>query len=326
MYKKQAVIFLQNITPLHAGAGDQLGIVDLPIQRESQTYYPKIESSSLKGALRQRFEIGLPGIENLTKINLAFGYDETGVGNTLKGEFSDAPGKFSRFFQGALAISDARLLLFPVKSMRGVMAWVTCPYILKRYLRDLTVTEHSVDSNLKTAIETISNKDLSANDFVGFCYAVSNAPVCLQKNNQHHVILEEYAFQVKTFDKLKTISDYLSQKSGIENLNEHLVILNDDDFGDFVRMSTEINTRIKIDDTTGTVATGQLFTEEFLPSESVMYSLIGASPVFQKNAKLEFKTADHVLDFFTNSLKLVKNIFQLGGNSSLGKGLIQTRI
>ena len=56
MYKSTNPLFLICETPLHAGSGDDLGIVDLPIQRERHTSFPKIEASSLKGALREAFE------------------------------------------------------------------------------------------------------------------------------------------------------------------------------------------------------------------------------------------------------------------------------
>ena len=58
MYKISKPVFLYCLTSLHAGSGSSLGVVDLPIQRERHTSFPKIESSSLKGAFREAFEIG----------------------------------------------------------------------------------------------------------------------------------------------------------------------------------------------------------------------------------------------------------------------------
>ena len=57
MYKKAIPFFLICETPLHAGSGSDLGVIDLPIQRERHTTFPKIESSSLKGSLREAFEV-----------------------------------------------------------------------------------------------------------------------------------------------------------------------------------------------------------------------------------------------------------------------------
>jgi CRISPR-associated protein Cmr4 len=38
---------------------------------------------------------------------------------------------------GAISFTDARLLAFPVGSLKGVFAWVTCPEALRRLRRDL---------------------------------------------------------------------------------------------------------------------------------------------------------------------------------------------
>lgn len=38
--------------------------------------------------------------------------------------------------QGALTVGDARLLCLPVRSLAGVFAWVTCPLVLSRFLRE----------------------------------------------------------------------------------------------------------------------------------------------------------------------------------------------
>jgi CRISPR-associated protein Cmr4 len=56
-------------------------------------------------------------------------------------------------------------------------------------------------------------------------------------------------------------------------MKEKLIILSNDDFKDFVTLSTEVITRIKINPDTGTVEKGALFTEEYLPSDTILYSL-----------------------------------------------------
>jgi len=55
MTSKIKPFFIKSITPLHVGSGSDLGVVDLPIQRESHTGFPKIEASSLKGSIRSEF-------------------------------------------------------------------------------------------------------------------------------------------------------------------------------------------------------------------------------------------------------------------------------
>ena len=120
MYKQKSTLFMLCETPLHAGSGDDLGIVDLPIQRERHTDFPKVESSSLKGALREAFEKAdgkSNDKEHQVKIHRTFGFDEKAK---FVDETKDLVGKDNTQYSGSLAFTDARLLLFPVKSMKGV--------------------------------------------------------------------------------------------------------------------------------------------------------------------------------------------------------------
>ena len=48
MFSVVKPLLLYGVTSVHAGSGSDLGVVDLPIQREQHTGYPKIEGSSLK--------------------------------------------------------------------------------------------------------------------------------------------------------------------------------------------------------------------------------------------------------------------------------------
>lgn len=104
--------FIKVVTPLHAGSGSDLGVVDMPIQRESHTSFPKIEASSLKGSIRSEF--------------------------TSKNSEEEAEKIFGRGDDaGKLGFSDARILFFPVKSVKGVFAYITCPMVLDRLKEDL---------------------------------------------------------------------------------------------------------------------------------------------------------------------------------------------
>lgn len=317
MYQTAKPLFLYCETPLHAGSGSDLGVIDLPIQRERHTSFPKIEGSSLKGAIRERFEdvyIRKGEIDpkdkkrEHAKMYDAFGPD--GESNSL--------------YAGALGFTDARLLLFPVKSMKGVFAWVTCGQILKRFAQDLAACE-GVGSPFSegNAPQAGQNKAL----------VTSNSEVVIGKN----VILEEYAFEATSdnenvaelanwFTKIFKGSTWWQQK-----ISNSLVILSDDDFKDFVNLSTEVITRTKIDNITGTVEDGALFTEEYLPAESVMYSLVLTSAVFadSKGEKKDsgMKTHEQVATFFTDTLeKEAANRLQVGANATLGKGHIRTTL
>jgi len=69
---------------------------------------------------------------------------------------------------------------------------------------------------------------------------------------------------------------------------------------------------------TGTVQAGALFTEEYLPAQTIMYSLAIANNTFSKKIG-NFKTANNVMEFFNSISKYI----QIGGNSTLGKGIVE---
>jgi CRISPR-associated protein Cmr4 len=328
MYQNIKPLFLICETPLHAGSGSDLGIVDLPIQRERHTSFPKIEASSLKGALREAVEERVSSKtfvsinENDTKIHRVFGYDDGSLDEKAKDNLKkcfpkkDKKDEYATDFAGAIGFTDARLLLFPLKSMRGVFAWVTCPKVLQQFQTDMQLGGIDVP-NLE---EEFSN---------GKALIAKNSTLIIGAKKK--IVLEEYAFDTIETVFVNTLGEWLSTKvlSQLPNywknkIKTDVVILTNDDFKDFVNLSTEVITRTKIDNETGTVATGALFTEEYLPAESIMYSLVMAHDEFTANK--DKMTAEEVLDFFRTQLSKKSGIVQIGGNATLGKGIVRTSI
>lgn len=310
MFLKQKPLFLWVETPLHAGSGSDLGIVDLPIQREKHTGFPKIEASGIKGCLRESFENKLE--RKNTELNLAFG-----------------PENSNEAHAGALGFSDARLLLFPVKSVKGVFAWITCPQILVRFKRDLELCGVLKSDN----VFAIPEKETAPKDCGLF----------VKKNDK--IVLEEYTFSVKENDVTTQFAEWLKdnvakdmEQFWKDKIEKDVLVLTDEDFKDFVTMSTEVIARTKIDDYTGTVAKGALWYEEYLPVDSILYSIVFSGPVFKKEEaeKGDFRIddtelnndikrteaeAEKVMAFFTKNLD---SILQIGGNATIGKGFVRT--
>lgn len=299
MYKSTQPIYFITETPLHAGSGSDLGYIDLPIQRERHTGYPKVESSGVKGAIRQAFE-SLEKID-LEKIQRVFGYDGDGLSDQIAAKFDD-----KKDFAGALGFSDARILLFPVKSLKGTFAWVTCHRVLAKFRTELE--ELCGEGELFTLPASTG---------------VASDALYLSSTTQN-IQLEEYIYtDLERKDDIAALADWLADNVLAESLpywqtkiRENLIVLPEDDFADFLQFSTEVHTRIKIDNKTGTVKDGALFTQEYLPSETVMYSLAMFSPEFKKDGM----TLDRVRGFFNDHKP---DYFQMGGNSSIGKGIIR---
>ncbi len=309
MYKLAKPFFIIVETPLHAGSGQDLGIVDMPIQRERHTDFPKIEGSGLKGSIREVFEERLTSQDDKKKIHLTFGYDNSEKDEKVREFFKD-----STEFAGALGFTDARLLLFPVKSMKGVFAWITCPKVLNRFKLDLELAE------IKN-IPEMPAKNTASEDCQLF-----------MKDNK--IILEEYTFKINKKEACSKFAEWFSGNvipNGDQynywrgKIKKDIVVLPDDDFRDFVNLSTEVITRTKINNETGTVQPGMLFTEEYLPSETIMYSLALTTPIFNKNKGIFEREDDKkeeklVMEFFEHG---IPDVMQIGGNATIGKGIVR---
>ena len=120
---------------------------------------------------------------------------------------------------------------------------------------------------------------------------------------------------------IKSSNSYWESK-----LKEDLIILPNDEFEDFVTMSTEVVARTKIVNETKVVQNGALWYEENLPAESVLYSLAMATNVLREdigNIKDNLKNAKDILNFFELGLQ---DRIQLGGNETIGRGIIRTSL
>ena len=102
------IIGLLAETYIHPGTGQAAGAIDLPVARERTTHYPFIPGSSMKGALLDAAR--MDGFEK-KRLKRLFGSIET--------EDEEVVGA------GQLLISDARLLLLPVRSLSGPYCWLS---------------------------------------------------------------------------------------------------------------------------------------------------------------------------------------------------------
>lgn len=294
MDRKGFILWLFTESPLHAGSGTGLGEIDLPLQRERTTGFPFIQASGVKGALRAYLQ---PALEKDYHLAI-FGPETTGAHEHA----------------GALAISDARLLLFPVRSLVGVWAWITCPLALHRYVRDCERAGVK-DSNIPP-IPTPSKMQ---------AFVTSENEI----THSEHLILEDLAYKasVQDDDEVRKWAEHLVKKAfhGLpefwqNSLQKHMAILSDEDFQFFVENATEVITRVRIDQESKTVAQGALWTEELLPAETLLYTvgLMEASHQHE-NGRPKFLAKDLMKVF---GEKVHNKRLQLGGDSTLGRGWV----
>jgi CRISPR-associated RAMP protein, Cmr4 family len=306
---------LKVLTPLHIGAGQGLGHVDLPIVREAHTNFPYIPGTSLKGALRNleinqvarargekpsqveakltdkdKFDPEDMDILRLAKIFGTAG--EVAQGNKKLAEEDKEVG------MGKVLFSDAFIVLFPVKSARGVFSLTTCPYVINRFFELLGIDQRVKDVP-EGKVKVLSTKDHKN---------------LINNNNEYKLLLEEFVFEAEESEELKKFVELVGAFVGEEH-KQRIVCVNDTDFMDFVSNYTEVQTHIKINLDTGTVEEGALWTEEYVPAESVF----AFSLVFLEEINEEINYSREKISYSPPPT------FHLGGDITTGKGFVKVQ-
>lgn len=259
-------------TFIHPGTDQDLGVVDNPVSREAATAYPFIAGSSMKGALRDYMRINQN--ENTDDIDSIFGKHENA---------------------GSILVSDARLLLLPVRSLSSAYKWVTCPLILERLSRDLK---------------------RSNTDFKNFVVGNINNKHYLGKGNENQkLFLEERNFNYQSTipeGLVDCLQHFIPHEDVKARLDEQLVILSNDDFAWFARYGLPVQARNQLNESTK--SSKNLWYEECLSPDTLMYFIISNRNT--KNEKVsEITTAFHSTPYL-----------QIGGNETIGQGWFAVQI
>ncbi|KAB2833788.1 MAG: type III-B CRISPR module RAMP protein Cmr4 [Candidatus Brocadia sp.] len=265
---------MYTLTPLHAGAGDTAGAIDLPVQREKHTEYPAVFSSAMKGSLRCFFECSKR--YETANINAIFGTE----GNDQRDSVS-----------GKVVFTDAKILLFPVRSSEGVFKWITCPFVIERIRRDLQFIGISkeVEAISSTAFRTPAYTDKVILE--DFPVSVSNVPV------SSSALFE--------FLKHLTVSHFFPE----EILKQRLIIVSDDIFKTLVTTATQIIARNVLDN--DTKKSNNLWYEEVVPADAVFYTIM----------KPAYRESNDVMSTLNNGI--AGQILQVGGNETIGYGFVK---
>ncbi|WP_201549373.1 type III-B CRISPR module RAMP protein Cmr4 [Psychrobacter sp. Pi2-1] len=287
------IFHLQNLSALHVGTGQGVGVVDLPIARAKSTNLPLVPGSAIKGVLRD--ELAAQELLQKNDIQTLFGPD-----NAL----DDA-------HAGAIAFGDANLLLLPIRSFGGTVAYATCPFILRQYKRDS-----------KANLENLQIPQLDGSDDNTVSARVI-ADSSLMISGTGRIALEDLDIQAYDNDNTQEWADAITESLFPENTKDYadwraqvakrFVILPDDIFSFLADTATEVRTRIRIDRKTRTVQQGALWTEENLPADSVFWGVLGVS---QSRKKSDDRSAQDLADLLPK-----KEIqIQIGGKHTVGRG------
>ncbi|HXH09565.1 MAG TPA: type III-B CRISPR module RAMP protein Cmr4 [Alphaproteobacteria bacterium] len=350
MFDAKAMMYLYVETPLHAGSGTSLGVVDLPVQRERVTNYPMVQASGIKGKLRAEAYEWPPYVKRKEALKQTLKPNEllqllqepVWQGKPKDEQEREADKRAERKARkaaakelglelvfgpetdeasehaGAFTPGDAKLLLFPVRSLIGVFAWTTSKDALARFCRDakmlgLELNWQPVGPTAETTALVAPDNDVTADS---------------------KIVLEEFAFDAQENQQVKAIADWLASNAlphdseyafWRQKLPKSLVILPENAFRDFTQFSTEVINRIRLEHETKTVAEGALWSEEHLPTDTVLYAPMFATRPRVDSGKLPQGwqgRAQEVLDFVKN---LGLDRIQLGGDETVGRGLVKVR-
>lgn len=273
-----ALLLVHALSPLHAGTGQGIGAIDLPIAREKATGIPYLPGSSLKGVLRDRAQ--------------GRGWDQ----DTLFAVFGPST-ETAAEHAGAVQVGDAKLLLLPVRSLYGVFALVTSPYLLERFRREAEMAG-------------LMPPELPPSPGQG--QALLGEASRLAEGGK--VYLEDLDLEARLEPKLAAWEGWLAGRTQAP-VEGRLALVHDDLMAFLLETATEVVARIRLDDATKTVAQGALWYEESLPAESLLYSLVRAERAYRQTKPLP---PESVLSLFKG---LLDGALQLGGKATVGRGL-----
>lgn len=306
MFNEKGLILFHCLTPIHMGAGQSVSYVDNVVQREKHTGFPTLWASGIKGVLRALCMRINNEIIKKEKVEEIFGPE------------NDAEERAS-----IISITDAKILFYPVRSVKGIFAYITCPFVIKKFFNELKIL------GILQKYQLFQNSKLEKLELKDDEVIVDKQSDIKIENDA--VGLEEFSFKVENKNNLNDFDSFeiIFNSNGLDFdfIKRHLAIVSDDVFSDFVKYSVEIRTRIRIDQKTGTVADKALFTEELIPAESIFYSFIFANKRDQQNGKQNKQQNEQqnerVLQKIEEVLNNVNGILQLGGDETLGKGIVK---
>lgn len=305
----KGVMFLYAQSWLHPGAGTSTGAIDLPVQREVHTEYPMIPASSVKGSLRDQAE----NRTDRPKVDGLFGPGVVRRGGRGRGTSGDD----NPHYAGALSVGDAKILLFPVRSLTRSFCWITSPMVLSRLWRDLRAS--GMEPSWSSPASVGAEQALMA----------GNPPAKL--------FLEEMDFEVAVDEQVTAFASSLASVMSANaigqafhaKLSSDVVVVSDEEFKYLVKYATQVSARTQLTSNKTTDKTigadgkeeqGNLWYEETLPPETVFYVPISAEPVRGGRAKDQLASGGAVMDELSSSV-LGSGYIQLGGNETLGHGL-----
>ncbi len=274
------------LSPLHAGVGQAIDVIDLPIARMKGTGVPFVPGSSIKGVIRDRYREEGNNEENLFAI---FGPDYKKASENA----------------GALIVSDALVLAMPVRAFRGTFAWVSSPFLLSLARRDFGDSWPAVPANISGGGALVGATEGDGRS-INIHGADENRKVYLEDLD---LVPESSELAQSWATKIAASIDPLGDAS----FGRRFLIVDDDTMNFLLETATQVDTRVRIDEKTGTAARNQLWTEESLPPETLLFGVLCADRSRRDGLRL---SSEAVIEEVAGHL----GTMQFGGKATVGRG------
>lgn len=280
-------LFVRVLSPLHVGKGQGVGTIDLPLLRERTTGVPYLPGSSLKGVLREAC-------------------NDKRIQKDVFGPDSKKPHEHA----GSVNFLNQRLLLLPVRSIKGTFAWVTSPYLLWCLIRSLQSISQEVV--FPPVLELDQTRE---------CYIASKESLI---NVDGRVILEDLDPEAQESKAVTSWGEWLGEKifSTDEKWKEmfisRLCVVHDDMMNFFLQNATKITSSIRLLEDYKVVKRGGLWYQEALPTETILTGLVHINPV----PEVRLTESEIAKELST----LTEKPLQFGGRTNVGLGLCKLQL
>lgn len=263
---------------LRAGAGEA-GSVDLTIAREAHTGWPFIPAPTLKGLLHATLEEA-----DAALAAAAFGSLQS---------------------RGLVSCADARVAALTVRSLKGVMAWVTAPAVIERLERDLAIGGLEGPADVEPVI--------------------GDAALCQEQSpllERGSLLLEGMAF-ARTGNLPPGVADLLkpcaqSLGAGFDP-SDRLVVVSDRAFGYFARHTLPAVTRVKLQYETKNVEPRHLFSQETVPPDTIFCGVVSYDST-RRDSRPQSQAARAWLGTLDGA------VVQIGAGASVGLGICELAV
>lgn len=289
---KKAIYYVHALTAVHVGTGQGVGAIDLPMARERATNLPLLPGSGTKGVLRDE-HLGIDPRKHAA----------------LFGPNAEADDRA----EGALIFGDALLLCLPVRSLYGTFAWVTCPFVLRRYARDHAEVFSQVPAEVCGPTD---EKHILCQNAIAPDETAALDELDLKTDGD-----------VARSEKLGRWANHIagrffpnSNQNKVEKLNgewqdlfrERFTIVADSVFAFLAETALELRARVKLNDKK-VVEAGPWY-EENLPPETLLWGALSLQPKKVGGTYLTWA------DFSASSNTLT---VQVGGKATVGRGRVR---